>query len=113
MTRSLLAALPLIWACSSGSDASPPPASSPACPDAAGTWTITAHCDASFVGQSVMVTQNDCSLSLAAPFDGFAGTLASDGKLTLSGPQSCTGTVTATSIAMSCTPGTCVVTLAR
>jgi len=37
----------------------------------------------------------------------------SHGKITLSGPQSCTGTVTANSISMTCTPGMCEVTLAR
>jgi hypothetical protein len=31
----------------------------------------------------------------------------------LTGPQSCTGMATATSISMTCTPGTCQVTLAR
>jgi hypothetical protein len=59
------------------------------------------------------VTQTDCTLSFAAPFDGFTGTVTSDGMLSLSGPQSCTGTVTASSISMVCTPGTCDVKLAR
>jgi hypothetical protein len=31
----------------------------------------------------------------------------------LSGPQSCTGTASASSISMTCTPGTCPVKLAR
>jgi hypothetical protein len=31
----------------------------------------------------------------------------------LSGPQSCTGTATASAISMTCTPGTCTVKLTR
>jgi hypothetical protein len=78
-----------------------------------GTWTVTAHCDASLVGQKAIVTQTDCSLSFAAPFDGFTGILTADGKITLSGAQACTGTVTASTISMTCTPGTCNVMLSR
>ena len=59
------------------------------------------------------MTQTDCSLSFAAPFDGFMGTLTTDGKITLTGAQACTGTVTASTISMTCTPGTCNVTLSR
>jgi hypothetical protein len=79
----------------------------------AGTWTITAHCVSSFVGQSAVVTQNGCALSFGQPFDGFSGNVTSDDKLSLSGPQTCSGTATATSIAMTCTPNTCNVTLSR
>jgi hypothetical protein len=39
--------------------------------------------------------------------------VTSDDKITVTGPQSCTGTVAASTIAMSCTPGTCSVTLGR
>jgi hypothetical protein len=79
----------------------------------AGTWKITAHCDPALVGLDATVMQTGCAISFAAPFDGFTGTLTSDGKVSLSGPQSCSGTVTASAISMSCTPGTCPVTLAR
>jgi phage baseplate assembly protein gpV len=106
----------LLCACSSSSSPSGSPSpdgGNASCPSVAGTWNITAHCDASFIGQSVAVTQTDCALSFAAPFNGFMGTVTSDGTLTLSGPQTCTGTVTSSSISMTCTPGTCVVTLAR
>jgi hypothetical protein len=116
MIRSFLVALLLLCACSSNSPSSGSPSpdgGSAACPDVAGTWNITAHCDASLIGQSVVVTQTDCTLSFAAPFDGFTGTVTNDGMLSLSGPQSCAGTVTASSISMICTPGTCDVTLAR
>jgi len=44
---------------------------------------------------------------------GFTGTVTADAKISLSGPQSCTGTAGATSISMSCTPGICAVTLSR
>jgi hypothetical protein len=114
--RAALFSLCLPCACSSSS--SPAGATSSdgggaACPDVSGTWTVTAHCDASLVGQKAIVTQTDCSLSFAAPFDGFTGTLTTDAKITLSGPQTCTGTVTASSISMMCTPGTCDVALSR
>jgi hypothetical protein len=82
------------------------------CIDLAGTWKITAHCDASFIGQSVVVTQSGCMLSFAAPFNGFSGT-TSGSSVALSGAQTCNGNATDTSISMSCTPGTCAVALAR
>ena len=49
----------------------------------------------------------------SSPFNGFTGTVTADGKVTVSGPQSCTGTATSSAISMSCTPGTCSVTLSR
>jgi hypothetical protein len=79
----------------------------------AGTWKITAHCDASLVGQNAVVSQNGCALSFAPPFDGFTGSVTNDDKISLSGPQTCSGTVSATTIAMTCTPNTCTVTLAH
>jgi hypothetical protein len=88
-----------------------------ACPSLAGTWTIKTHCVSSFVGQTVMVTQSACSLSLAAPFDGYSGNVKSDGTLDVTGPtasgtQECMGTATASSMSLSC-PGPCAVTLGR
>jgi len=101
----------VLCACSSGSGDSPGDGG-PACPNVTGTWTVAAHCDASLVGQHATVMQNNCTLSFAPPFDGFTGTVTADGKITLSGPQSCTGTVAA-AISLSCTPGTCTVSLTR
>jgi hypothetical protein len=88
-----------------------------ACPALGGTWTIKTHCVSSFVGQTVMVTQTACSLSLAAPFDGYSGNVKGDGALDVMGPsasgtQECTGTATASSMSLSC-PGPCAVTLGR
>jgi hypothetical protein len=65
----------------------------------------------------VTVTQSSCSLSFAAPFTGYSGTVASDGSLNVTGPtatgtQNCTGSATTSSIDLSC-PGPCAVTLAR
>lgn len=74
-------------------------------------WKVNAHCDASLIGKPMAVNQTNCSLTLGAPFDGFTGTLTPEGKVTVSGPQSCTGTATTDSIAMTCTPGTCNVQL--
>jgi hypothetical protein len=82
-----------------------------ACPNLAGNWKVTQHCDTSLVGQSASATQKDCTLTFAAPFDGFTGTVTSDGKISMSGPQTCTGTASASSIVLTCTPGTCAVTL--
>jgi hypothetical protein len=86
---------------------------SAACPNLAGQWKVSAHCDPSLVGKDAVVTQSGCSLTFASPFNGFTGSVTADNKVTLSGPQSCTGTASSTSITMSCTPGTCTVTLAR
>ncbi|HEY0462594.1 MAG TPA: hypothetical protein VGC79_00220, partial [Polyangiaceae bacterium] len=58
------------------------------CPNLSGAWDVTAHCDASLVGMTLLVTQNACLRSLAAPFDAFRGRLTADGTITLSGPQS-------------------------
>ena len=93
-------------ACSSSSDPS-------GCPDVSGGWEITAHCDAAFIGMTLQVTENACALSFSKPFDGFSGHVSEDGKITLSGPQSCTGTATSSEVSMNCTPGTCLVKLAR
>ncbi|MGH7296410.1 MAG: hypothetical protein ACRELB_15840 [Polyangiaceae bacterium] len=83
------------------------------CPDVSGAWTVTAHCDPSLVGSAVNVTETSCALTFAPPFDGFTGTIDASGNITLGGPQTCTGKGSATSFAMTCTPGTCQVTLAR
>jgi hypothetical protein len=83
------------------------------CANLAGAWKVKAHCDPTLVGQNVAVTETGCSLSMAAPFNGFTGTVSENGKLTISGPQSCTGTATVSSISMTCTPGTCQVVLER
>jgi hypothetical protein len=85
------------------------------CPDVSGEWTITDHCEASFIGMNLTVTENACALSFASPFDAFSGTVTNAGKITLSGPQSCTGTATSTSVSMNCTADSdaCPVKLAR
>jgi len=104
-------------ACGSDSDSSGSTTSSTggsgACPNLAATWKVTAHCDPSLIGKDAIVTQNGCNLTFEAPFNGFTGTVTSDSKLTIAGPQTCTGTATASAIQMNCTPGTCTVTLSR
>jgi hypothetical protein len=116
LVASLLAFLVAACSSSDSSDSSNSSTSSSgagACPNLAATWKITAHCDASLIGQSAVVTQSGCNLTFAAPFNGFTGTVTADSKLTVSGPQQCTGTATASAINMNCTPGTCTVTLAK
>jgi hypothetical protein len=83
------------------------------CPDLTGTWTVTEHCDASLVGRSAVLSASGCSLQFAAPFDGFSAAVKEDGKISVSGPQTCSGDVNANTISLSCTPGTCDVTLTR
>jgi hypothetical protein len=89
--------------------------SSGGCVTLDGTWTVTMHCDTSLVGLHVVVSQSGCLLTFAAPFDGFTGNVTTANVVTLSGPQSCTGPVgpSAQSLSLSCTPGTCLVTLTR
>lgn len=117
MIRSLCVAFIPFFFCacsSSSSEPSSPSAAgetSAACPSVAGTWNIAEHCDLSLVGKSAVVMESDCSLSFAAPFAGFTGTVASDGKLTLSGPQTCSGMASSSTIDLRCTPGTCTVKL--
>ena len=117
MVPDLFAALLLLTACSSSSSDGSPTASGGTigvgCTDVSGAWQVTAHCDASLIGMSLTVTETNCSLSFAAPFNGFSGNVTDAGKVTLSGAQSCTGDASATAISMTCTPGTCLVTLAR
>jgi hypothetical protein len=117
MIRILFCSMLLVSACSSSagspSNSSAAGDTSAACPNVAGTWNITAHCDPTLIGQTVVVTQSDCSLSFAAPFDGFTATAASDGKLTVSGPQTCSGTASSSELTLTCTPGTCVVKLSK
>lgn len=83
------------------------------CPSVAGSWTVTKHCESSLVGMSASVTQQSCALTFAAPFNGFTGQVSADGGVTLSGPQSCSGTFANDAIDLTCTPGTCLVTLSR
>ncbi|HEX2671698.1 MAG TPA: hypothetical protein VHM25_12540 [Polyangiaceae bacterium] len=83
------------------------------CPDVSGEWTVSQHCESSLIGMTLTVTENACVLSFASPFDAIDGSVSSDGKILLSGPQSCTGTATSTSVSMNCTPDPCPVELAR
>ncbi|MFO0555396.1 MAG: hypothetical protein U0271_43870 [Polyangiaceae bacterium] len=89
-----------------------------ACPDLGGTWTISSHCEPSFVGQEVNITADACELEMQAPFDGWTGEVSDDGELTVTGVVggdtfTCTGTATDSAITMSCFSGTCAVTLTR
>jgi hypothetical protein len=83
------------------------------CPDLAGDWVITNHCDATLIDEQVKVSANGCSLTFGAPFNGFTGNVSADGGLTVNGPQSCEGAASASNITLVCTPGTCVVKLER
>lgn len=109
----------LLGTAACGSDASDAQANhggasgSQSCPDVSGTWTVTKHCDASFVGQELTATQTDCALTFAAPFDSFVGSVTNAGAISLSGPQSCNGTASSTAVNMTCTPATCEVVLRR
>ena len=109
--RSLVIGCLLVVGCSSSSTDDKP--SNGNCPSAAGSWTVTKHCEASLVGMTATVAQESCALSFAAPFNGFTGEVSADGGVTLNGPQSCTGALSNDAIELTCTPGTCLVTLSR
>jgi hypothetical protein len=96
---------------SSGSTGGTSGSGTAACPTVSGNWKVTQHCDPSLVGSPIVVTQNGCTLAFSAPFDKFSATVKSDSSLTVTGPQTCTGTASASAIDMSCTPGTCTVVL--
>jgi hypothetical protein len=89
-----------------------------ACPSLAGTWTIETHCQSSYVGSQVVITQHGCEITSTGSFSGFAGTVAPDGSYDLTGMLAgmmkitCTGTATAKTLTQTC-PGGCVVTLGR
>ena|ERR1700761_2991418 len=92
-------------------------ASSGECPSLAGTWTITMHCNGGAIGMAVHVTQGGCTLMLDGVFDGYAGSLTSNGSFNLRGPSTgpavtCGGVATNRSITETCSPN-CVVTLNR
>ncbi len=117
MTKVLLVLL-MLGATACGSDGSSGAANggtsgSQSCPDLSGAWKIAKHCDTSLVGTTLTVMEKDCALTMAAPFDSFMGNVTSAGAITLSGPQSCTGTATETTVNMSCTPAPCEVVLGR
>jgi len=105
--------LSVLYACSSGAGAGANVPDGAACPNLIGDWKVASHCDPSLVGQNATIAQSNCALSFAPPFDGFTGTVSADAKLTLSGPQTCTGTAGTDTLELSCTPGTCTVKLTR
>jgi hypothetical protein len=102
-------------ACSSDDTpaAATPSGGSALCPNVAGTWKVTAHCDASLIGADAVVTQSGCALTFAAPFNGFTGDVGADGATRVSGPQTCTGTASPSKMTLACTPGTCSVELTK
>jgi hypothetical protein len=109
----------LCSACGGSSDASPAASSAgsgnagDSCPDVSGAWQVTDHCDSSLIGMTMNVTETACALTFSKPFDVFSGNVTTDGKITISGVQTCTGNASSSAISMSCTPGTCVVKLSR
>jgi hypothetical protein len=88
------------------------------CPNLAGTWTISTHCDPNFVGDPISVGQSGCNFTDQT--FGLSGTLDANGAFTATtmfgGQQTtCTGTATASSIAQTCSVvgGTCSMSLVR
>ena len=111
VTLSLLASMALV-SCGSSTALQPDAAS---CPDLSGSWTVTAHCVPSQVGQTFSITQTGCTYGESYP--GWTGSVAADGTLTSSGPagdkpMTCTGTSSGSPITMSCNP-TCDVAMTR
>ncbi len=86
------------------------------CIDMTGAWTISQHCETDLVGMTVNITQNECNISMGAPFTGWTGAVNANGSLISTGQgagttMTCTGTVAGNLATLSCTPGDCVVTL--
>jgi hypothetical protein len=86
------------------------------CPNVAGSWKVTMHCQSALVGSSVKVSQSACSFTDETY--GFTGTLQSNGTLTLSSSAAnatCTGTASASAITENCTVAgqPCMVSLTR
>jgi hypothetical protein len=87
------------------------------CPNVAGSWTITQHCEGSLIGAAYAVTQSQCSFSIATV--GWSGAVDAQGHITMSGEGApgttltCTGTVDATGLQVDCTPGPCHVEMIR
>lgn len=82
-----------------------------------GSWNISNHCQTSVVGTTATVHQSGCSISAVDPWTGWSGSMTPGDGITMSGPagtaqMTCTGTVTASAITMSCNP-TCDVELTR
>ncbi|HWA77916.1 MAG TPA: hypothetical protein VG937_36530 [Polyangiaceae bacterium] len=74
------------------------------CPNVAGSWKVTMHCQSSLVGTTVQVSQSGCSFTDETY--GFTGTLQSNGTLTVSSgaaSATCTGTASASAITENCT----------
>lgn len=88
-----------------------------ACPQIAGTYTITAHCVAAQIGTEVNVEQSGCTLTRFDPWTGWSGTISPGGGMSWSGDaggtaMTCTGSYSQGVITGACTP-TCDVTLTR
>ncbi|MCA9668030.1 MAG: hypothetical protein KC503_20670 [Myxococcales bacterium] len=90
------------------------------CPNVAGQWTIASHCEASFVGATMTLAQNGCAITVTqAPWSsGWAGSITAEGAVTMSGPAdnetlTCTGNLSGNTFSMSCSPGTCDVTVSK
>lgn len=101
-----------------GGETSPGDRGGASCPNIAGTWLIASHCDQSFVGDDISITQSGCNFQDQA--FGFSGSIGANGSFTASstlGGESatCTGNATANSIVQNCTVlgGSCSVSLSR
>jgi len=90
------------------------------CPDATGEYRIQVHCEASLVGDPLIVTQVDCAVS--ADWGGptpFVGTVGEDSHFVISGDPgdgaelTCAGVVASGSLVMTCEPGGCQVIVSR
>lgn len=90
----------------SGCGTDEPTGTGGSCPDISGTWTITNHCESEMIGSLATVTQTGCSIAVSEW--NFTGTVSSTGAITMNGspsgdPMTCTGTVSTSTISMSCT----------
>ena len=93
--------------CSGGSSS----AESTSCPNVAGTWTLTKHCDPTAVGLNITVEQSGCALTVVFKSDNetnlFTGTVKNDGSVVTTGTvngetMTCTGAFSGASLSESC-----------
>ncbi len=86
------------------------------CPDLAGDWTFTAHCQAELIGETYQVSQDGCRLNVSPV--GWTGSVDGGGRVMMGGdaggaPLTCTGTARGDRLDVNCTPGGCAVSLMR
>ncbi|MBN2495728.1 MAG: hypothetical protein JXR96_14135 [Deltaproteobacteria bacterium] len=95
----------MLHACGSGQDGN--------CPDVAGDWLITDHCEEAIEGQHAIIAQDGCSITVdwGGP-EPWTGTVDENGGLSIGGSTgtdtlTCTGSLSGSTWSVDCAPGGC------